>query len=173
MLFRSSNFNLIKKAFVSLHPMKYLAIILMASLLSCTDNYTLCTESKLVQLSSFFYKKVGGQEVISNAPSLTIKDLGTNQTIFSNLVNVPSFSIVLNPTLDSMKFFISLSPTLQADTLTVVYTTGSKPLTPECGTITTHKILSAKTTKHTLDTVKLTNDTVDNGLAPNTKIIFQ
>jgi pantothenate kinase len=145
---------------------------LVVLLFSCTDDYSLCTESRTVQFSSFFYKKVGGQEITANAPSLLIKDLATNQELFSNQPNLASFSLVLNPLVDSMKFYISLAPTLQADTLTVVYTTTNKTLSAECGAISTHKITRATTTKHTLDTVKLTNVNVDNGLVPNTKIIF-
>jgi pantothenate kinase len=149
-----------------------LILSLVVVLYSCTDDYSLCTESRTVQFSSFFYKKVGGQEITANAPNLRIVDIGNNQEIFNNQPNVASFSLVLNPLVDSMKFYISLAPTLQADTLTVVYTSTSKSLSAECGTISTHKITRATTTKHTLDTVKLTNVNVDNGLVPNTKIIF-
>jgi hypothetical protein len=149
-----------------------LILSLVVVLFSCTDDYSLCTESRTVQFSSFFYRRVGGQEVTANAPNLRITDASTNQEIFSNQPNVSSFSLVLNPTVSTMKFYISLSPTLQSDTLTVNYTSSSKSLSPECGVISVHQILSATTTKHTLDTVKLTNAIVDNGAAPNSKIIF-
>lgn len=148
-------------------------IALVCLLFSCKDDYTLCTESRTVQFNSFFYRKINGLEVTANAPDLKIIDLKNNATIFSNQPNIPSFSLVLNPLVDSMKFYISLSPTLQADTLTVVYSTQNKALSAECGVISTHIISKAYTTKHTLDTVKLTNSAVVNdNLAPNTKIFF-
>jgi pantothenate kinase len=155
--------------------MKYILIILFLAsfLFSCTDDYTLCTESKVVQFSSFFYKKVGAQEVTANAPNLKIINLANNLEIFSNQINVASFSLVLNPLTDTMRFHISLASTLQADTLTVIYSTANKTLSAECGVISTHKILKAITTKHTLDTVKLTNVNVDNSPEPNSRIIFQ
>lgn len=146
---------------------------LLVLLFSCKDDYSLCTESRTVQFTSYFYKKVGGQEVTTNAPNLRIIDLSTNQDLFSNQPNVSSFSLVLNPLVSTMKFHISLATNLQADTLTVNYTTTNKALSAECGAISIHKILSASTTKHTLDTVKLTNVNVDNGSTPNTRIIFQ
>lgn len=146
--------------------------LLSVTLFSCKDDYTFCSESRTVQLSSFFYKKIGTQEVTTNAPELKLIDIGTAQTLLTNQQNASSFSLVLNPLKDSMRFYISIAPTLQADTLTVVYTSASKALSPECGIISTHKILKAYTTKHTLDTVKLTNTAVDNDLAPNTKIFF-
>lgn len=153
--------------------LRFTTISLLVFLLeSCTDSYTICNESRIVQFNSFFYKKVSGQEIATNAPNLRIIDINTQQDIFSNQPNVSSFSLVLNPLVDSMKFYISLSPSLQADTLIVKYTTTNKSLSAECGIISTHKILSATTTKHTLDTVKLTNVNVDNAAAPNTKIIF-
>ena len=150
-----------------------LLLALVYVLSSCTDSYTICNENRTVQFNSYFYKKVNGQEVTANAPDLRITDLSNNALIFSNQPNIASFSLVLNPLVDSMKFHISLSPTLQADTLTVVYTSQNKTLSPECGVISTHIISKAYTTKHTLDTVKLTNASVVNdNLAPNTKIFF-
>ena len=141
-------------------------------LFSCKDDYSFCTETRTVQFSSYFYKKVGNQEITTNAPDLKIIDLSTSQTIFSNQPNISSFSLVLNPLKDSMRFYISLAPQFQADTLTVVYSTTNKALSPECGVISIHQISKTYTTKHTLDTVKLTNAAVTNDLLPNTKIIF-
>ena len=155
--------------------MKICYLILFAFcilLISCKDDYSLCTESRTVQFSSYFFKKVGSQEITTNAPDLKIIDLNTNQTIFSNQPNISSFSLVLNPLKDSMRFHISLAPQFQADTLTVVYTTSNKSLSPECGVISVHQISRTYTTKHTLDTVKLTNAAVTNDLLPNTKIFF-
>ena len=150
-----------------------LLLALVYALSSCTDTYTICNENRTVQFNSYFYKKVNGQEVTANAPDLKIIDLTSNATILNNQLNTPSFSLVLNPLVDSMKFHIALSPTLQADTLTVVYTSQSKSLSTECGVISIHTISKAYTTRHTLDTVKLTNSAVVNdNLSPNTKIFF-
>ena len=150
-----------------------LLLALVYALSSCTDSYTICNQNRNVQFNSYFYRKINGQEVSANAPDLKIIDLRLNATIFSNQLNVSSFSLVLNPLVDSMKYHIALSPNLQADTLTVVYTSQNKTLSPECGVISIHTITKAYTTRHTLDTVRLTNSAVINdNLLVNTKIFF-
>jgi Family of unknown function (DUF6452) len=156
--------------------MKQICCILLTFLVlfsSCKDNYTFCNESKTVQFSSSFYKKIGTTEVSTTAPDLKVVDIASGALLIANQQNLSSFSLSLNPLKDSMKFQISLASSLPVDTLTVIYSTQNKALSPDCGVISVHNVIKAYTTKHTLDTIKITNTTVNNDNLQNSRIIYQ
>lgn len=144
----------------------------MCILPSCKDEYTICNLSKDVRFIASFYQRNNGADVLAPAPLLNITQLGINAPLYTQQAHVPTFSIALNPLLDSAKYFIKLSNSLQADTLTIVYTSTGANLSLECGPVTYHNISKLYSTLNTIDSVKITNPLLNTDLLQNAKIYY-
>ncbi len=156
--------------------MKVFFYIAVASLLlltiGCKDTYTLCEESTTVNYKAGFYNKNGAADIPVTPSSLTLTFPGISTFIYNKQQGVSTLVLALNPTTDSLKYFIKVAETLPADTITFVYSTGIQQLSPECGSITTHNLTRAATTTHTLDSVKIMAPAVNNIPAENIRIYY-
>ena len=144
----------------------------MCILPSCKDEYTICNLSKDVRFIASFYQRNNGVDVLVPAPLLNITQLGTNAPLYTQQANVPTFAIALNPQLDSTKYYIKLSSSLPADTLTIVYTSTGANLSLECGSVTYHNISKLYSTLNTIDSVKIINPVLNTDLLLNAKIYY-
>ena len=138
---------------------------------SCKDEYTICNLSKNVSFVGGFYKKSGSADVPTSVSYVTMYLLdGGGGPIFSNST-LQSFSLPLNPVLDSSRYVIILNSN-PVDTLTIVYKTQTVNLSPECGNIFNHTITKLYSTKHTLDSARLVNPTINTNPLENGRIYF-
>jgi len=154
---------------------KYLLLIFivcMCILPSCKDEYTICNLSKDVRFIGTFFQRISGADVLAPAPNLSITQIPTNALIFNQQPNVATFSFALNSVLDSAKYIFKIANNLQADTVTIVYTSTGENLSPECGAVTYHNILKITSTLNTIDSVKITNPKLNTDLLQNAKFYY-
>ena len=149
----------------------YLVLAPLLMLLSCKDQYSICDLNKDVFFKAGFYKDAGGTDVINNAPICSLAPLNKNYIYFEQQ-NIASFTVSLNPLLDSNRYYIQFSTSLPADTLTLVYTTRTEQLSVECGNISVHTLTRSYSTGHTIDSVKIKNPEVNTGSSQNIRIYF-
>ena len=145
---------------------------LIVSLSSCVDQYNICDLSKSVEFKAGFYAKIAGVENATTASSLSILPLGSSSYLYNQEPNVSKFTVVPNPSADTSKYFIKVSASLPADTISLVYTTQSVNLSPECGNIFVHNLTQVLFTSNTLDSVKLINATINSTSTENLKIYY-
>jgi Family of unknown function (DUF6452) len=155
----------------SFNKLTVAAAVISLFAVSCKDNYTICDQSKIVNYKAGFYNKNGAVEVPVTPTALTLTFPGATTFIYNQQGGIASLILALNPTTDSLKYFIKVN-SLPADTITFVYTTGLQTLSPECGDITVHNLTRAWTTTHTLDSVKIVSPAVNNVLRENLKIYY-
>ncbi len=151
------------------------ACLLMTSILllqSCRDDYNICNLPRDVKFTAGFYKKTGATEIAISAPNLNIYTLNSSTFIYQNQNNVSAFLLPLNPVVDTSKFLIRVENTLQADTMSIIYTSRQVLLSPECGNVTYYSLLKILTTTNTIDSVKITNSEVLTGSNSNARIYF-
>lgn len=141
-------------------------------LTSCKDEYTICDLSKDVRFIATFNQRVNGADVLLNAPSLNIILLTNNSSIYTQQANVSTFSFPLNSLVDSAKYSFKVANNLQADTVTIIYTSTGANLSLECGAVTYHNISKIKTTTNTIDSVKIINPVLNTDLQQNAKFYF-
>ena len=149
-------------------------VFLLVSILfsSCKDEYTICDLPKDVNLKSVFYQTTGGVERAATATSFSLKQLSAADFIYKDVPNVSQFIIPLNPLTDTVKFRISISSSMPADTITYIYTTQLVNLSPVCGDVYVNTITKVSTTYNTLDSIKISNRSVNTTPAENVKIYF-
>lgn len=151
---------------------KYLSVSVVAvlcSLVSCKDEYTICTLSKDVKFIAGFYQS---QNTPAPAPQLSVSILNTNAFIYTNQGNVAEMGFGLNSTLDSNRYVITIAGNLPKDTVTIRYSSQTSNLSLECGSITTNTINSISSTHHTIDSIKITNATCNNTPIQNARIFY-
>jgi hypothetical protein len=139
---------------------------------SCRDDYDLCNQPRDVKFVGGFFKKIGSTEISNPAPSLNIIQINTSANIYSNQPNVNLFSVPLSPVKDTSTFSIKVENYLQADTISIIYTSKEILLSDECGKVTYYTVSKILTTLHTIDSIKLTNPEVVTGLGQNAKFYF-
>jgi Family of unknown function (DUF6452) len=155
----------------NINKLSVIAVVLCFFAVSCKDNYTICDQSKIVNYKAGFYNKSGAIDVPVTPTALTLTFPGATTFIYNQQGGISSLILALNPTTDSLRYFIKVN-SLPADTITFVYTTGQLTLSPECGDITVHNLTRAWTTTHTLDSVKIVSPGVNNVLKENLKIYY-
>lgn len=157
------------------YNMKQLLIIFIVGssfLSSCKDEYTICDLSKDVRFIATFNQRINGIDVLLNAPSLNIIQLSNNSPLYTQQANVSTFSFPLNSLVDSAKYSFKVANNLQADTVTIVYTSTGTNLSLECGAVTYHNISKITTTTNTIDSVKIINPVLNTTLQQNAKFYF-
>lgn len=145
---------------------------LLCLFVRCKDNYTICNQNTITAYKAGFYNKSGSADVKVTPAALTIKFPGSSNYIYNQAAGIPDLILSPDPTLDSLKYFIQLSSALPDDTLTIVYSTSKKTLSPECGDIYVHAVSKAYCTLHTLDSVKITNPVISNTNTENFRIYY-
>ncbi len=144
----------------------------IVSLYSCKDEYTLCDLPKDVRFIGAFYRKIGSNDVLSPAPSLSIIALNNGPFLYSQQPNVDQFGLSLSSIIDTAKFVITIAGNSPADTLTIVYMSQGENLSTECGSITTHNIKKLTSTINTIDSVKIVKAFINNVPSVNAKIYY-
>jgi hypothetical protein len=141
-------------------------------LFSCSDQYTICTLSKTVNLQAGFYHYHSGAVTAAVASSLTITPLIGQATAYHGYPDAPFFLLHLDPAADSVVYRVKVSGASEADTLTLIYNTHEYNLSFECGAINTHTLLRSYSTNHTIDSVATVNAEVTNNVTENIRIFF-
>jgi Family of unknown function (DUF6452) len=142
---------------------------------SCGDEYTLCNISKDVRFVAGFYQKGLATDVPKTAPLMNVFSLPNNSVLYDNIVNATLLAIPLTPNLsavDSAKYSIKVNATGLLDTITIVYTTQVFQISNECGGANGNTIVKMTSTKHFIDSVKVTKPSVINDQLQNAKIYF-
>ena len=98
--------------------------------------------------------------------------LNAGSQIYNQKTDISKFSATLNSVTDTSKFFIRLSPTLQPDTLYVIYSSQSSLLSTECGYVMINDITKTIVTNHTIDSVVLINPVTNTTSTENIKVYF-
>jgi hypothetical protein len=147
-------------------------IVCMHFLSSCKDEYTICDLPKDVRFIASFYQRNNGADVLTPAPNLNITQLTNNSALYTQQANVSTFSFPLNPLLDSAKYIFKLANNLQADTVTIVYSSTGTNLSLECGAVIYHNVSRISTTLNTIDSIKITNAVLNTNLLQNAKFYY-
>ena len=142
------------------------------NLSSCKDEYTLCNLSKEVRFTGGFYRKVGSNDVMAPAPKFTLLQLNSTVPLYGQQPNVETFSLPLSPVLDSAKYVLTIDAGMQADTVTIVYTSQGVNLSVECGAVTYNTISKIITTINTIDSVKIIKALVNTEPGQNVKFYY-
>ena len=153
------------------NPPVLLMFTLLFGINSCKDDYTICNLPKTVNLIAGFYRHSGGVDVPTPAPSLSLFLLNGTSPVYSNNMNALTFTLPLNPVVNSAKYVISVSAS-QSDTLTIVYTSQNTNLSAECGNVYYNNISAFYTTTHTLDSVKILRPAINTDQVENVRIYF-
>ncbi len=150
----------------------FVAVVFFAS--SCKDEYTFCETPTAVSFNNQFFKPAMGAtpETPTLAPNLNIKLISSGTSIYSNQPNIIGFVLNLSPASDTARYQISIDNVQPKDTLTIVYNSTKVNLSAVCGDVFYKRILSYKTTTHTIDSVRLTNPIVTNIEVENARVFF-
>ncbi|MBC7868019.1 MAG: hypothetical protein H7X88_10855 [Gloeobacteraceae cyanobacterium ES-bin-316] len=146
--------------------------LLCLHIISCTDQYTICTQSKFSNLNTSLRTFSNNLEINYTASSLTLKTLDNNNFVYDQKANISSISNPLVPATDSITYFIKVSTSLPADTFKVFFDTQMLFLSIECGEIIVHNISRISTTKNSIDSIKIVNPAVRNDYENNLKIYY-
>ena len=139
---------------------------------ACKDEYTLCNLSKEVRFTAGFYNKSGANDVAAPAPKFTLSQLNVSPPLYFEQVNVQTFSVPLSPITDSAKYILKLDNNLQADTVTVTYTSQGVNLSLECGSVVYNTITKITTTINTIDSIKIVKALVNTEAGVNARIYY-
>lgn len=139
--------------------------------LACEDEYNLCPTNP-VNFIGAFYTNAGGTEQTTNAPQLSVTQVGSPVALYSNAANAPKVSLALDPTKSSVSWQIVVDNTKPADTITASYTTVSVAAVGDCQTSYEHTVTSVSTTTNTLQSVSLIRGLVNRDPQTNFKILF-
>ena len=153
---------------------KMLLTVLLASacaFTSCKDEYNICDQNRLITMNGSFFTVTGGMEVPLAASNLSISNFN-GASILTNVLNSTAFSLGLNSQIDSSKYVFTLGAGLQADTVTFFYNNQTIELSPECGDVDVQNLRSVRTTRNTIDSVRISNASVNNRLAQNIKVFY-
>jgi hypothetical protein len=147
------------------------SVILSLVFISCKDNYTLCGVSRRVTLNAGFYELVGTQAVRKSAPSFSLQLLN-GPVLIGNNVHLPAFSTELSSASDTARYVVQFDTGLPVDTLTAVYSTQNTVSSPGCDNVDIHTLRTISSTYHTVDSIKLTDNLVDQRGAENLQIFY-
>ncbi len=139
---------------------------------SCTDQYTICSQSKNSNLNAAFRTISNNTDVSFSASSLYMLDLTNGNLLFDQKAGISAVSSNLSLSLDSTSFAIKVSATMPADTFTVYYNRAKLFLSLECGEIDVFNINRIKTTKNSIDSITVLNTAVTNDFRSNINIYF-
>ena len=157
--------------------MKNISIVVCIVIVSlyftaCKDEYSICNLSKEVNFTAGFYRKLGANDVASPAPKFTLLQLNVLPALYAEQANVQTFSVSLNSLTDSAKYVLKLDNNLQADTVTVTYTSQGVNLSLECGSVILNNISKITTTINTIDSIKIVKTLVNTVAGENAKIYY-
>src|SRR5215217_5467849 len=130
-----------------------LGILSSIVLTSCTDIYDICDLPRNVTFQAGFYQKVNGVETAAVAPDFSLTLIGTPVIIYGNQHNTSHFGLQLNPLVDSLMYSMSLGANYIADTITLVYSSRSILVSPECGSVYVHTLIRSRTTYNSNDSM--------------------
>ena len=159
---------------INMKKIPFVACIVTVSLYftACKDEYTICNLSREVRFTGGFYRKLGANDVASPAPKFTLSQLNISPAFYNEQVNVQTFSVPLNSLTDSGKYVLKLDNNLQADTVTVTYTSQGVNLSLECGSVTYNTITKITTTINTIDSIKIIKPLVNTEAGVNARIYY-
>ena len=139
--------------------------------ISCKDEYTICDLPTTVRLKAGFYSNSSGSETETSAPLLNVVKLGS-PTADYHVANASKFSLALNPILDSVTYIVSLDAPPVEDTVTFVYSSQKVNISANCGDVYVNSLARISTTTHAIDSIKISNNTVNTTSGENVKIYF-
>ncbi len=148
------------------------AAILCVGLTACTDQYTICNQSKISNLNSSFRTISGTTAIGYTASLLSASDLTSGIVLFNQKPAISGISSNLSLLVDSTTYSIKVSATMQADTFTVYYNRAKLNLSVECGEIDIFNINRIKTTNNSIDSITIANAAVNNSFQNNINIYF-
>ena len=152
----------------------FIAFIFFCFLIaSCKDDYSICNPVRDVKFIGGFYQRVGGADVPTAAPSLSVSLLNNSTPIFNNQPNTLQLAVFLNELADTSHYVVTLGNNLPKDTLSIVYSSQKNTTDGNaCGIVVYHNISQVYSTLHTIDSIKLIQPLVNTNPVQNAKIYF-
>lgn len=146
------------------HYISFLIVTLsFAVLFSCSTDET-CRKSKTVEAGVTFYLDTinlttGNRVQLKiTIDTLTVNGIGIDSLLY-NKVSTGSIKLPLNKFAEESKFRIKMSQVV--DTITIRYRNQTEFLSLECGSVRTHSIDTVLTTGYFIDSVAISNPTVN------------
>jgi Family of unknown function (DUF6452) len=139
---------------------------------SCQDQYNICELPKTADCKAGFYQLNGVVENSITVPSFSLFIINSAGFFYNQQPNLTKFQFSLNPSVDSLKYFIKINDLFLADTLTLIYSSQNTVISPECGNVFIHSLIKINSTFNTIDSVKIINSTVNTTSGENLKIYF-
>ena len=149
-----------------------LAIIFIFIFSSCKDQYNICDTSLNVSLNGGFYHRTSTSETAAMPPAFTLFLLNTNTNLYNQQAGLQKWSMSLFPQTDTARYFVKLSNSSIADTITFSYSSLRVTLPEPCGYIYTNSLSAVSSTRHTIDTITIVNPAVGTTGALNIKLYF-
>ena len=140
-------------------------------LLSCKDEYNICTQSKTVVFKASFYQVVNNTASLQPAPKFSLIPIDGN-ALYTQLPNITHFECALNPSNDSTSWTIKVADNLPADTLTLVYFSKLIMVSKACGNVFIHEVKNVRSTAHTIDSVTINKAEINLLGLENVKVYF-
>jgi hypothetical protein len=140
----------------------YLVLFLFA-LASCTQQRSPCYEPKIVSVAIGTYRMVDTTSVDTTLPYPAFACLDTN--LMQERTPTNNFSALLSPLVDSTRWILapdSVTTTDQVDTITFYHTKSLNFISNACGYVYYFTLSSVRTTYNSIDSISLTNTSVDN-----------
>lgn len=147
-------------------------LVVCAGMSACTDQYTICNQSKISNLNSSFRTITNNTDVSYTASSLSMKNLTSGNQLYDQKPAISAIQNNLSLLVDSTTFTIQASASMPADTFTVYYTKAKLNLSLECGEIDIFNINRIVTSKNSIDSIKILNAAVTNSFQSNINIYF-
>jgi len=139
-------------------------MLIIAFLLSC-ENDEECRKDKYVVFKAGFYKKTLNTQTnvystsALSVDSIWVHGIDNDSMLYKNKKNISSISLPLRKTENQTDFEIRFNNT--TDTLTILHQDTLQYLSLECGCIKTFVVDTVITTNHFIDSVKISNHTVN------------
>lgn len=140
---------------------------------SCYTDDT-CRQSRTVQAGMGFYLRTNheqtNQPVVSalSIDSLWVNGIGIDSLLYNNKKSVSSVQLPLNLFAGESRFRVVFNTV--TDTITVKHTNANHFLSMECGYVRVHRIDTAFSTNHFVDSVVVVNETVNMVYVENIQI---
>lgn len=147
-------------------------IVACSAITACTDQYTICNQTKISNLNSSFRTISNNADVSYTPASLSMRDLTAGNVLFDQRQGISNVSSNLSLAVDSTSFTLQVAPAMPIDTFTVYYNRSKLLLSLECGEIDVFNINRISTTTYNIDSIRLINPAVTNNYQSNLSIYF-
>lgn len=153
---------------------KILPVIVFLLAISSCENDGECRKDKYVVVKMGFYQstlnETTSEYTVSSLSidSITVQGIGNDSVLYNNAKSKSEIDLPLNPNGNQTSYRVVFNET--ADTITILHQDTLQYLSLECGCLKTFVIDTVLTTNNFIDSVKISNYTVNTTDAEHIKI---